>query len=277
MAIQPVAEPYTKALDGCYVTKEVCGHYFTKNAFRDMSGIEFVFKTTLNPFIKGAVIGTTVGAATGVIIGTVTAGPPGALVGAGKGAAIGLIIGVAGAAVTFFVIRDSSPTKPFMEKEVNKNARNIFIEFHEDEKGMDEFICPLTLQPFEEPMIDKYGNTYDKEAITRWINENKDKDGYAVDPLRNGRICLKDLRKDSHTKARQYVCYSKLIKREKDNPNFQPEVRNGLSRIVRDMEKEVSKYIQNSTIEMLKALRSGKITPMEYGMQLAKFTNSLGI
>ena len=33
-------------------------------------------------------------------------------------------------------------------------------------------VCPITQEPFWDPVIDPEGNTYEKSAIVQWLNEN---------------------------------------------------------------------------------------------------------
>jgi len=40
-------------------------------------------------------------------------------------------------------------------------------------QNMEEFICPITLEVFEDPVMDEHGDTYEKSAITEYLLEHR--------------------------------------------------------------------------------------------------------
>ena len=39
-------------------------------------------------------------------------------------------------------------------------------------KGIDSFLCPITREPFEDPVICCDGHTYERAAIEMWLRSN---------------------------------------------------------------------------------------------------------
>jgi hypothetical protein len=42
----------------------------------------------------------------------------------------------------------------------------------EGKRIRDEFICPITLELFREPIVASDGNTYEKSALFKWLSSN---------------------------------------------------------------------------------------------------------
>jgi hypothetical protein len=52
----------------------------------------------------------------------------------------------------------------------------------------DMFVCPLTLDLMQDPVISKYGQSYEREAILQWLTE-----GHTVCPLTRRRLEMRDI------------------------------------------------------------------------------------
>lgn len=261
--------------DKCFVKwKNDLGYSYTDSSYSKMSSLRFRIEEITNPIIKGALIGTATGAVTGSIVGLVTAGPPGAAVGAANGAFAGFWIGFAGGLVYVLLPKFSKDfTK---DKQIQKEAMEIVVKKYED-THLEEFVCPLTLQPFKCPVRDKFGNLYEKEAIEEWIDKSKDKKGYAMDPKKNGMICKKDLKVDYFVSAKMQAIFISILKTESANENIHPDVKKGLEFSIQNFEKNISAYMEKETLNLLNQLRSKQITSVEYGKKLIELSTSLNI
>ena len=65
-----------------------------------------------------------------------------------------------------------------------------------DEKSdeNDDTICPITLEPFRDPVTATDGHVYEREAITRWILE------HGTSPFTREPLQISDLRSNDHLK-----------------------------------------------------------------------------
>ena len=63
-----------------------------------------------------------------------------------------------------------------------------------DEKSdeNDDLICPITLEPFRDPVTAKDGHVYEREAVTRWILE------HGTSPFTREPLRISDLRSNNH-------------------------------------------------------------------------------
>ena len=53
--------------------------------------------------------------------------------------------------------------------------------------NIDLPVCPITQQEIKEPVIDREGNTYEKQAILEWLKTNN------ISPLTRNRLTSEDL------------------------------------------------------------------------------------
>ena len=53
--------------------------------------------------------------------------------------------------------------------------------------NIDLPVCPITQQEIKEPVIDREGNTYEKQAILEWLETNN------ISPLTRNRLTSEDL------------------------------------------------------------------------------------
>mmetsp|Transcript_31586 Transcript_31586/g.64461 ORF Transcript_31586/g.64461 Transcript_31586/m.64461 type:complete len:654 (+) Transcript_31586:488-2449(+) len=83
--------------------------------------------------------------------------------------------------------RDRSSSKNRSEKINNTNT---------DSKSTPEFYCPLTKRIMKDPVIDLDGNSYEREAIERWLRVQ------SSSPITNGNLCMEDLKPNRELKAR---------------------------------------------------------------------------
>jgi hypothetical protein len=60
----------------------------------------------------------------------------------------------------------------------------------------EEFICPLTLEIMRDPVVSRYGHSYERDAILRWLAK-----GHAECPLSRRPMGLKDLVSNHRLKA----------------------------------------------------------------------------
>lgn len=60
----------------------------------------------------------------------------------------------------------------------------------------EEFICPLTLELMRDPVVSRYGHSYERDAILRWLAK-----GHAECPLSRRPMGLKDLVSNHRLKA----------------------------------------------------------------------------
>jgi hypothetical protein len=56
----------------------------------------------------------------------------------------------------------------------------------------DDLTCPITLEPFRDPVLAKDGHVYEREAITRWIFE------HGTSPFTREPLQINDLQPDDH-------------------------------------------------------------------------------
>jgi len=75
-------------------------------------------------------------------------------------------------------LKKQKELKPkIINDEIDKNyvrANSIKDNDEKEEKNkMKLFICPINQKVMEDPVITPYGTTYEREAITKWIEKNK--------------------------------------------------------------------------------------------------------
>jgi hypothetical protein len=244
----------------------------TEKDFKRMSAIEFAFKTTFNPILKGAAIGTATGAITGGVVGSI-AGPPGTLVGAGKGAFIGLLVGTLGGVIYMIVSR--SEYKIWRTKHSQDDILDIFKSLHEDDEVMRTFICPISQEPMREPYIDRFGNCYEKEEIMNMIKVNANAQGYVTDPKRNGVICIADLQPAVKFMVKMDATYSKILKEDSEKNNIHPEVKEGLKRAAQHFSDKVKNFTEKMTVKYLEEFRAGTLTSVQYAEKIASLLKEI--
>eukprot|EP00800_Vazella_pourtalesii_P006431 TRINITY_DN182_c0_g1_i5.p1 TRINITY_DN182_c0_g1~~TRINITY_DN182_c0_g1_i5.p1 ORF type:complete len:1118 (-),score=165.33 TRINITY_DN182_c0_g1_i5:220-3573(-) len=70
---------------------------------------------------------------------------------------------------------------------INKTKRQVRIDILGDEDVRNsypaEFVCPLTLNLFKEPVTTRYGETYEKEAIESYLRDVAEQDPFSFQPL----------------------------------------------------------------------------------------------
>ena len=70
---------------------------------------------------------------------------------------------------------------------MNKTKREVRIDILGDEDVRNsypaEFVCPLTLSLFKEPVTTRYGETYEKEAIESYLRDVAEQDPFSFKPL----------------------------------------------------------------------------------------------
>lgn len=84
---------------------------------------------------------------------------------------------------------------------ITKEDCSEHTETSEEEEAMtmdvpDEFICPLTLEIMRDPVVSRYGHSYERDAILRWLAK-----GHAECPLSRRSMGLKDLVSNHRLKA----------------------------------------------------------------------------
>ena len=79
----------------------------------------------------------------------------------------------------------------------NKTKRGVRIEILGDEDIRNsypaEFVCPLTLNLFKEPVTTRYGETYEKEAIESYLRDVAEQDPFSFQPLQQCQLVPNNL------------------------------------------------------------------------------------
>lgn len=68
--------------------------------------------------------------------------------------------------------------------------------FSEDIAVPDDFICPLSLSIMKDPVISRYGNSFERSEILAWLSK------HSTDPLTRRPLRLRDLISDYRLQAR---------------------------------------------------------------------------
>jgi len=67
------------------------------------------------------------------------------------------------------------------------NHTNNIITANEEVAVPDDFICPLSLNIMKDPVISKYGNSFERREILQWLSK------HSTDPLTRRHLRLTDL------------------------------------------------------------------------------------
>lgn len=68
------------------------------------------------------------------------------------------------------------------------STKDIIVE-NDEIVVPDEFVCPLTLEVMKSPMMTRWGQSYDREAILQWLGRG----GHKHCPLTRKPLTLRDL------------------------------------------------------------------------------------
>jgi len=109
----------------------------------------------------------------GAVIGSIAAGPIGTKIGGIIGITVGGIIGFVSAKLIINLnTLDEESYQEYFSKQYEKIIKQHKKILESDEK-YKEFLCPLTLDFIKVPVkYPDHKTTYEKEFITRWLNDN---------------------------------------------------------------------------------------------------------
>jgi hypothetical protein len=80
------------------------------------------------------------------------------------------------------------PPPPPPPKPTSLPPENPLPEYQGDEEGLPpSFLCPVSMAVMREPIVTRYGVTYDRESIVRWLKDNNN------DPLSRKPLTMQDL------------------------------------------------------------------------------------
>lgn len=251
--------------------------------FESMSKMEMVWRTTVHPVAKGAIIGTSIGATTGAVLGASGTLGLGALPGGAVGGFIGFLVGTTTGCI--YMVFSNNNLKVWKAKYKETEFIEIFKNLHNEIPSLEEFLCPLSLLVMENPVIDKYGNTYEKDMIIKWIKTNKEANMNspdsrrhnlpAIDPKKNGPLEIADLQPDARMSARIMFAYKKILEGEMGNPEIAPQVKEGLNAAIKMYDHKVKAYYEKHVFYLVEEMSKGKITPLKFASDIQKLTNDL--
>lgn len=250
-------EMYKFALKECRVNKRCIKFKYYKSERS---------KTMRNIFVIADASGITFGGAGGAILGGVVGGPIGAVVGGAGGALAGAIGGTIASAI--FISNNFNKWKKKVDSD---QFIQKLIEFHKDHEELKDFICIFSGDLIVDPVISKYGHTYERAWITQWITEKEqdltDKsnpDWSITDPRRNGRLRVNDLRTDYGAIAKMQAIYSKILTDDIANEEVPKYIKEGLLAIRKDIDNQINHGLEIVEKQHFDDLLKRKISPRKF-------------
>ncbi len=211
---------------------------------------------------------TTVGCVTGALIGSCVAGPPGTVIGGGVGIGVGFVVG---SMISTQMVRVE------YIKWKREHRKDDFLKellrFHKDSPELEDFICPLSLDIMEDPVISIYNRTYSRKFIVQWINDTKMSENN--DPMRNGRLDIKDISTDYAMIGRMAKTYQKLINDDSKLIGLSKEAQKGMKALCIDMQREVNNSFEHANLQAQKKYNMGILTRVQYAQLILKIAQDL--
>ena len=193
------------------------------------------------------------GAATGAVIGGLITGGPGVIPGAIGGGTFGFVIGVI---ISAQLTR--SDYINWKRQERNQEFMQQFVEFHQSHSVLSNFICPISQQPFDDPVITPGGHTYNREGVVRWIKE------MSTDPITKKPLAIEQLTPDYIMLGKMAVAYEAIISEESNLEGLSKEAQLGLQAVSRHMKKQIKLTYETAIEQVTFKYKEGKITMEEH-------------
>lgn len=278
-------EFYTKEIDG-KEGKELSKKRVDEYRKDDEDGYcqvrrDAIFKILKEDSIKNTkvmAISFFVFAGLGTAIGGGAGGPFGALVGFGAGGGTGLLVGtgIIAHCVNKKIKIQISYSDKFSQWRIQAIKEKIYplFKLFLKEHKYEKYLCPISGDICNIPMLAPDGHTYDKEWIDKYIARRTDKDDVPVDSLfRNGKFCKNDLIFDVEY-MKKIIRKSEKIYHEILKQSDNDIEKYGISAIIQN-----SKEVMDQTIQQMKekfeedypnALVDGSVTPEKKEEMLQK-------
>jgi hypothetical protein len=184
------------------------------------------------------------------IIGGAVSGQSGALIGLGFGALVGVTFTIAYGA--FQIHADYQRWISFRE---NQKVINQFKELHltQLEKN-DDFLDPMDLVLFAEPMMAPCGHTGDKESLKLWLSGN------TTCPICRTNIDEDQLSFDFIMKGKMKMAEAELAKKEMDNPVCSPNVKSAFKTLHLDLKQQGERLLEKGIKSLMKLRKDNTIS-----------------
>lgn len=260
MALQPVAEGLSPLIDRASADRyaRLHGTAIRQKANRFTTYLKDpevkVFKTTISPIL----ISTASGAAGGALIGGCLGGPKGAAIGAGTGAGGGFIVGCVISAK-----QTSKSYKAWLAQYRSDESFSSFLGVYKRDSFREKFVCPITQEPFIDPVISPNGRVYERASIEQWVREHET-DPFTREPLR-----LEDLRTDHTTLGKHCKELKKMLTEKSEEKGLDKFSRKGIEKLQADLDHQAECIFQEEMKVLNDQLIAGKITRKEFSRQMA--------
>lgn len=206
---------------------------------------------------SGVVTGALIGGAIGATCGT-PGGPPGMLVGGGIGAGVGAIIGGAIGAGTAAAILYPR-YQVFLKTDAGKEFAGKFTTFLSEETILQDYCCPITLEPVIDGVRAPNGTLYERSAIESWIKKNGN------NPTTREKLTKSELMPDVEASFESAKKFIEILEAERDSiAEKSPHLIEGFEAKIMDIREWYINYANNKFVALQKQYSEKKITYQQF-------------
>lgn len=206
---------------------------------------------------SGIVTGALIGGAVGATCGT-PGGPPGMLVGGGIGAGVGAVVGgIVGASVATVILYPRY--KEFLKTDAGKEFAGKFTTFLSEETILQDYCCPITLEPVMDGVRAPNGTLYERQAIEKWIKT------HGNNPTTREKLKKSELVPDIEASFESAKKYVEILEAERDSiAEKSPHLIAGFEAKIMDIREWYINYANNKFVALQKQFSDKKITYQQF-------------